>query len=114
MERPSKSSGTRGSATVSTASLKSKGKTFVVSNPLTPSQIDWLRQQSKSVAAASSLRSTLGVSRTPSSQAASIASKVLSDPNTSKSSKTVAASVLSRSTHGSYKGVAKDRRLSKG
>jgi hypothetical protein len=49
MAKHSTSSGKSSSATASTALRKSKGKSYVVNHPLTPSRISWLRQQSKHV-----------------------------------------------------------------
>jgi len=54
MAKHSTSSGKTSSA--STASSKSKPKSYVVSHPLTPSRISWLKQQSKRVAAVSKRR----------------------------------------------------------
>ena len=56
MAKHSTTSGKPSSATESTVSPKSKPKTYVVSHPLPPSGISWLRQQSKHVAAVSSRR----------------------------------------------------------
>ncbi len=50
MEKDSKPSGESGSDMVSIASPTSKEKSFVVSYPLTRSQVAWLRRQSKHVA----------------------------------------------------------------
>jgi len=58
MAKNSTSSGGTNSAMDSTASRKSKLKTYVVNNPLPPSRISWLRQQSKHVAEVSNLRLT--------------------------------------------------------
>jgi len=53
MASHSNSSGKTNSVTESTASRKSKPKTYVVNQPVTPSRISWLKQQSKHVAAVS-------------------------------------------------------------
>jgi predicted Zn-dependent protease len=50
MAKRSTGSGKTSSATASTVSPSSKAKTYVVSHPLTPSRISWLRQQSRHVA----------------------------------------------------------------
>ena len=97
MAKTSNSSGKLSSAMPSTVSPTSKGKSLVVSHPLTPSEIGWLRQQSRRVAAASSQRSTLGVSKTPTAGLTSVAGKLLASPKASKSAKSLAASVLSQS-----------------
>lgn len=54
-KRPT-TSGEPSSGTDSTASPKSRPRTYVVSHPLPPSRISWLRQQSKRVAAVSTRR----------------------------------------------------------
>ena len=54
MAKPSKISGKSSSAMASTASRTSKGESFVVNNPLSQSEIGWLKRQSKHVAAVSS------------------------------------------------------------
>ncbi len=56
MVKNSIGSGNLSSATGSTALRKSKPSSYVVSNPLPPSRISWLRQQSKLVAAISNRR----------------------------------------------------------
>ena len=56
MEKHSTDSGETSSGTDSTASRKSKPKTYVVSNPLPPSRISWLKRQSKHVAEVSKRR----------------------------------------------------------
>ena len=61
MAKSLNTSGERGLDTASTVSQISKEKSFVVSIPLTRSEIDWLRQQSRRVAEVSSRRSTLRV-----------------------------------------------------
>ena len=58
MAKNSTSSGGTNSVTDSTASRKSKLKTYVVNTPLSPSRISWLRQQSKRVVEVSNLRLT--------------------------------------------------------
>lgn len=49
MDADSKNSGIGTSATTSTALPGSKEVTYVVSNPLTQSELDWLRRQSERV-----------------------------------------------------------------
>jgi hypothetical protein len=58
MAKNSTSTGGTNSVVHSTASRKSKLKSYVVNNPLSPSRISWLRQQSKRVAEVSILRLT--------------------------------------------------------
>jgi len=53
MDRPSKTSGASNSDTESTVSPTSKAPSFAVNFPLTPSEIDWLKRQSKLVGEAS-------------------------------------------------------------
>ncbi len=53
MEMESNPSGESGSDTASIASPTSKAESFVVSYPLTRSEIEWLKLQSKLVAEAS-------------------------------------------------------------
>ena len=50
MEKTSNSSGAENSGTASTALPTSKPDTYVVLNPLPPSRIEWLKQQSLHVA----------------------------------------------------------------
>lgn len=50
MDETLNSSGTRNSATASTASQTSRPDTYVVLNLLPPSRLEWLRQQSLHVA----------------------------------------------------------------
>lgn len=77
-------------------SPRSKDGSLIVSHPLTPSEIGWLRQQSKRVAAASSQRSGLGIKKSPSAGLKSAAAKVLANPKASQSAKSLAASVLTQ------------------
>ncbi len=56
MKKPWIDPGKASSATALTASRKPKPKTYVVSDPLPPSRISWLRRQSKRVAEASTQR----------------------------------------------------------
>ena len=97
MAKPSISSGKTSSVMASTVSPTSKDKSFVVSHPLTPSEIAWLKQQSKRVAVASSQRSTLAVSVGPTAGLASVAGKLLGSPKASRSAKRIASSVLTNS-----------------
>src|SRR5215216_360303 len=96
MAKNLKTSGARSSATDLIASPSSKRKSLLVSQPLTRSEINWLKQRSKHVAEASSLRSDLRIKNVPSAQLKTAAGKVLGSRKSSKSAKTVAASVLTR------------------
>lgn len=96
MGKPSNSSGRNSLATGSSASPTSRGKSLVVSRPLTPSRVAWLKQQSKRVAEVSSQRSVLEVSKSPSAGLKSVAGRVLSSPKASKSAKSAAAAVLTQ------------------
>ena len=63
MAKSSKVSGKNNSAMASTASRTSKAGSFIVSQPLSRSEIDWLKQQSKLVSGVSFLRSKVVASR---------------------------------------------------
>ena len=94
MAKHLKTSGKIVSVTDSSASPNSKVGFYVVSKPLTRSEVDWLKQQSKHMAVVSSQRSELRINTAVSVQMASVSGKVLSDR---KSSKSIAALALTQS-----------------
>ncbi len=96
MANPWKPSGANSSDTNWIASPSSKARSLVVSHPLTRSEVDWLRQQSKRVAAASTQRSSLAISTYPSKAAATAAAKVLASAKASRTAKAIAGSMLTQ------------------